>query len=627
MSDTSSGVEHSFSFGRTFLLPALWVLLLPIASYWFTSHQLGNWSKGLQRSTIRFLQKKGKKPNAAQLAYIKRLDIGELAFRRCGTFGFFNSSIPKADQRLCSAPLQFAWGRRLGIWLLLFALFAAITSGLGLLWARRSPMQQHRGFRLGWSVLRWFGVAHIVGQGVLSIFLSFWLTAIWFNIYIPKLIVIAVCIAGYAAFASIKALFATSPDDFKVHGLVLEPSDAPEFFAHIGELADKIGTEPPSHVVVGVDDNFFVTEAPFSIHEHFPGEQHPHPAEQSIEGRALFVSLPLMRILERDELDGVLAHELAHFVAGDTAQLSKLNMQFKAFDSYMGQLAESFTWGVASCMVAFRALFELITQEHSRVAEFHADQRAADATSAESISHSLLKIAAYSGYRHKTESEILEEMSKQQNLQIGGRVKEGFAAFLEEDAFRETVLQEAVPHPFDSHPPLRERLQQLGVSLELAQVVETLQEEPDATWCDAIPVADALEARLWRAYEELFQAQHEFLIALRLRPTNDEEREHVASFFPPVELYGKTGEREATVSWWGLTLKDGETVDFDDIRDLEKRDGVINESLVVQLKRGGSHKIKLVGAAEIFLGALNERWQRHHIALSEAEESASEENE
>jgi Zn-dependent protease with chaperone function len=74
----------------------------------------------------------------------------------------------------------------------------------------------------------------------------------------------------------------------------------------IDRLSHEIGTAAPDHVIVGIDDTFFVTEHPVAIQG------------ARCKGRTLFVSLSLLRTMPEDERTAVLAHELAHFSGYDT---------------------------------------------------------------------------------------------------------------------------------------------------------------------------------------------------------------------------------------------------------------------------------------------------------------------
>lgn len=602
------------SFIKTFILPALFVLVVPVLSYIFTSYQLAKWTAEFRKSLSTYLieQNGGAALGAEQLERLAALDIGAVSLKTCGTFGFFHEPEGGAGS-MCTGVLQFVWAKYISLGLLGFALIATVLAIISLLWALKKPAKQHRAFELGWWSLRLFGVPHVIGQSALMLFLSFWVTAIFMSVYSIKLIVLAALLAAFACFVAISALFKREQSMHAEHGLLLNPDDAPELFEHMRELASRIGAEPPTHVVLGVQDNFFVTEVPFAIFKRFPSEEQPAPELERVEGRTLYVSLPLMRTLSRDELSAVLAHELGHFAAGDTSLSRELNTRYKRFDVYLANM--TMTFGVASCLQAFRALFSLISQKHSRVAEFAADKAAADTVSAHDIANALLKIAAYSTYRAETEVQLFEAMSQADELNIAQRVDEGFAPFLQSQQRRASLLEDQIPHPFDSHPPLADRFERLGIEPPDDERCLSLAMPPSGSWYETIENAKLAEGVLWSAYEQKFRADHDFAIALRLRPESDEEIAHVERYFPVLEFAYKKGV--VLIDWRGLTLEDERQILFDALVSAERKDAFADTQLVLNTMDSGTAKISLSSFSDkgvAFLDAFNRYWQRFQIA-------------
>lgn len=82
-------------------------------------------------------------------------------------------------------------------------------------------------------------------------------------------------------------------------------------------------------------------------------------------------------------------------------------------------------------------------------------------------------------------------------------------------------------YPFDSHPPLSQRLSPLGLRLEEAKA--SLTTIGDGAWRLNIPDADELEHRQWKEFEERFRAYHEESLPYRFLPETPEERTVVAA--------------------------------------------------------------------------------------------------
>ncbi len=73
------------------------------------------------------------------------------------------------------------------------------------------------------------------------------------------------------------------------------------------ELAARLDTPAPQHLLVGLCDGFYVTANRVCL----------QPSGEHLEGRSLYLSLPLLGLLDRAEQDAVIAHELAHFAGRD----------------------------------------------------------------------------------------------------------------------------------------------------------------------------------------------------------------------------------------------------------------------------------------------------------------------
>lgn len=132
----------------------------------------------------------------------------------------------------------------------------------------------------------------------MAVALSFWVTALWLHMYSVKLIAIVGIFALVGIAAVVAAIFRRVDMTFGVAGTLLDPTRAGRFCEELNSIARKVNTPPPDQVIVGIDDNFFVTEVPVRVDG------------KKISGRTLFASLSLLKQLDAAEADGVLAHEL-----------------------------------------------------------------------------------------------------------------------------------------------------------------------------------------------------------------------------------------------------------------------------------------------------------------------------
>ena len=625
---------------RVFLLPVLWVFVIPAAGLAFTTTYISRWSPQMhaasQVSTAQMLAVKTPAQRAALQAQIQHaadaaspnitglgVTFERVIVDQCdGIFGFFSQ--PKSvlfGPSTCQEMLQFVWVKwiALGLMLMTGGVFFYVLCLWA--WARRSAAWQHLAFRLGWWGMKGFGLVHVIGQGVVLLFLSFWVTALWFEVYVVKLIFIVAVVVLFVMAMAIRALFAKDNIVHTEHGVRLERTQAPAFFAQMEAMAHAANISPPEHVILGIDDKFFVTESPFLLTH----AQHLEP----VEGRTLYMSLPLMRVLEKKEIEAILAHEFGHFLAGDTTTQRKLNIVYQRFLAYMARMSESVNLGVGYCMNAFHALFEGAIGHHSRQAEFAADSLAAGLVGEKPAGMALLKFVAYTSYRTQTEQDLLDAMDQDQDLHIEQRVRQGFLAFLSAPQTRESMLGQSAPHPFDSHPPLRERLVQMGVDPNLPGVFESPDwgEVPERTWWHEIQDVQEVEAALWKEYEDAFRSEHELLIAYRLMPSSSEDLAKLEVHFPSQTFVAKKEKHpDLVLNWEGIAYQGGPNIMFDTIKKIKRQNSNFQgQMLVLKLQNGKKEKVFLKRLAlpeMIFIAEFVRYWERYQVAHSYLAENA-----
>lgn len=509
---------------------------------------------------------------------------------------------------------QFLWAERLGWWGTWLGLFAfAFIGALGLL-AWRRPGAQYASFMLGWRGLQLMVAAETLMQATLAVWLSYWVTALLMNVYVPKLILIIALLALFAVWSIVRALFRAAPARLPVEAEPLSETDAPSLWAHVRALAARLGTEPPRAIVAGIDDNFFVTEQGLGL-----------VSGQQLEGRVLYLSLPLLRVLSTSEADAVFGHELAHFRGGDTAASAKLAPALVRYGQYLDALAEGgLTVPAALVMRLYRAVFELALKKEQRRRELVADAEAAKLTSPDDVARSLLKVTGYSAFRTETERALFEHRETHtSDLGLQARIDAGLQAHVTSQAFLQAVKTLHVPHPFDSHPLLEERFANVKTAVRVEDVARAFDRKPEKTWADEVVSGAELERRLWAAYEARFKAQHEVSLAYRYLPANDAERALVVKFFPEQRFTNKDGE--LAVNHVGVRTPDGTQFAFRDVQSAQIDDGSFSTHLVVKVTdpTGASStvRINLRGMspnAEPFKAAFANYWQRDQVARRSA---------
>ncbi len=509
---------------------------------------------------------------------------------------------------------QFDMARKVSLWTLVagVALLVAVI-GLGAM-AFVDRKMQYASFVTGWHLTTWASAAALVVQGAMAVWLSFWVTAFFFHKYSPKLIIIVGLAVAVGVFVAVAGIFKRVQSGSHAVGELVSEEDAPLLWKRIRHMAQRLKTEPPQHIVAGIDANFFVTEAPLTV------------GDQTLTGRTLFVSLPLLRVLDQAEADAVFGHELAHLRGGDTQSSARLRPKLVQYDHYRHAIRTGGLSAVVSPLLdLYRTIFEIALARDSREREFKADRIAAKLVSPAAIAQSLVKIAAYAQYRFKIEDELFgrNERHGQQALGIAGFVAQGLAPYASSDDFVDAMKTANVPHPFDSHPAMPERLRNVGMPLKVNDYGAIAVRKPATTWVQEITTADAIEQRLWSDYEKQFAQDHERSLAYRYEPANDEERALVLQYFPPV-VFALKGTETVEVSIDGIrTSTDGVTVGWDAVKALEYKESSFGNALIVSHPEKNAvglgaktTKIKLPGMKkdkDYFNAVVGDYWQRHQI--------------
>jgi len=603
---------------RVFLLTLVSLFAIPAATLVFTEY-------ALRTEDAEFLQAIEKR-----IASDTRLSAGDKAqateFYRSHPLSRACSATAPEDKnfhdKVCSPysmHWQFHWADRAAGWTLVLgaALLAAALVLGALAFANRGL--RYASFVAGWRLMTVSSALEVALQGAMLVWLSFWLTAYFMQSYYVKLIIIAGIAAAVAVFYAIYTLFKKLPFGNEIEGEVVAEADAPRLWERIRQLAARVKTAPPDQIVAGIDTNFFVTEAPCEV------------GGRTLQGRTLFVSIPLLRVLDQSEADAVLAHELAHLGGGDTRSSAALGPKLLQFDQYTWKMREGGLSIVAHYLLRlYRMIFAFALARDSREREYKADSVAASLTAPGAIVQSLIKIAAYASYRNDVERKLFAQDRQHDGaLGIAGFVAAGLPPYANSDAFVETMKTADVPHPYDSHPPLLERMRNVGHHVPESAYGAIVATAPAASWADDIETAAAIEQRLWSDYEQRFVQNHELSLAYRYEPATEEERAVVLRHFPPVAFALKNGEN-IEVSHAGLrqSVDGSSTIGWDEVKNLTFQDNTFGDLLVVTHHDKGmlgarTTKVKVGGLGkqkENFKGAVGRYWQRHQIMRAQQQQ-------
>lgn len=367
------------------------------------------------------------------------------------------------------------------------ALLAAAIGAFGLARIRamgRKAMASReallRAFTAGQKLLPWL----IVGNGFFLLFASaICLTLLTFffqysdhNKANMKLVIVAgltILAIIFMAFKLIwttwrisRRLFALEP--LEVIGASISENDAPALWAFTCEVTNRAKMDMPDHIVAGLDECFFVTENTMRLR----GRETLPP------GRTLYLPMPYMAFMGRDEAAAVIGHELAHFSGADTQYSQHFAPIYASTANNLGMLYEAdegwLDWLIRPTRMMveyFLNTFHLAERHWSRERELMADRVGASVAGARAIGLSLLRIGVLAPH-------VNEVLSHQHDKDARGGILGQVIAQVRERGLDDPGehLDDSQPHPTDTHPTTRQRLKALNVPEDpalLAQAAST----------------------------------------------------------------------------------------------------------------------------------------------------------
>lgn len=266
-----------------------------------------------------------------------------------------------------------------------------------------------------------------------------------------------------------------------VSGAAVDRSEAPQLWKYVDELARRCGTKSPDNLLLGMDPTFFVTEAPLRTWT------------QKLDGRTMYISLGLMRLLSSNELNAVLAHEFGHFVGEDTKFSTRFYPVYAGLGHALAELegGDSDGEGSAADIVLlpsqavlnlFYSIFAGAENTIGRDREFKADKFAQEKVGGEYLATALVKVAAFApafDHLHPQIGKVLEEGRYVSNV---GLFMATSIENVKEELLAGADYQHAkIIHPTDSHPPIAQRIERMEISVGAAVKSATQNRGDDST--------------------------------------------------------------------------------------------------------------------------------------------------
>lgn len=267
-------------------------------------------------------------------------------------------------------------------------------------------------------------------------------------ILISILLIIWYIIKGLFKLRKSFAMFRSEPSDVTGHAVSRE--EAPGLWQWVDEIAAKVGTPSPDHIVVGMTECFYVTSHSISLNEN-----------QLIEGKTLYFPLLYSALLNREEASAVIGHELGHFTSEDTTYSLNFAPIYAGMSHSISLVANEVQDYYSKVIMSpsvylgifFLEQFDFAVSHWSRIRELEADKAGASVSSPAAVASSLLRISAVSEVISETLGELYEGSLKTDDLLpvVMARLRE--RGVPEAGQF----LNEATSHPSDTHPQTRTR--------------------------------------------------------------------------------------------------------------------------------------------------------------------------
>ncbi|MGC2230462.1 MAG: M48 family metallopeptidase, partial [Candidatus Acidiferrum sp.] len=265
-------------------------------------------------------------------------------------------------------------------------------------------------------------------------------------------------------------------EKFEVPGLLLEPSAHPRLFEELNAIAAALEEPVPREVYLIGQVNAFVAD---------------RGGIMGIGSRRIMgIGLPLLSSLTVSEIRAVLAHEFGHYYSGDTKMgpwvyktQSAMIRTFRNIGSLgeLGRIAAlQFMNMVAAFILKWYFIFFMrVVNFVSRRKEYRADELACLVAGAEPLAQGLRKIhgaaMAWGTYWNTEVVPVLNQGCKP-------AIADGFSRFLAAPQIAvqvkegiEREVSEGKTKPFDTHPPLRDRIAAIeNLNAELGEKDEEL---------------------------------------------------------------------------------------------------------------------------------------------------------
>lgn len=253
----------------------------------------------------------------------------------------------------------------------------------------------------------------------------------------------------------------------RAHSLVIgrkvSAKEQPKIFALVHMLAKDLKAVPPKNIVLGIAPNFYVTSADVTV----------FPAGETFRNETLYLSLPLLRVLSKQEIAAVIGHELGHFKGEDTAFSLRFYPIYAGTGQALAALGEGREGAQLLALLPAMAILNFFMDRFSiaentigRVRELEADKAGAAVASPQALGTALLKIGAVAPAWPDINQTMVHALNEGRMF---ANVSEYYGKLANEAVKPEhlrAVGETVMAHPTDTHPTTLARIEAFGLKLE-----------------------------------------------------------------------------------------------------------------------------------------------------------------
>ncbi len=460
---------------------------------------------------------------AQQTSYVQSLNFVEICSGQVADSQEMIQQLQIED--VCDSLDRFAWVQMFSLILLGLGVLHLLTTWILGKAAGRSRQALISNFRLGWRLSTVFSLLILLGQTAVAVYTLYYFTTLLTGRYYPKLLLMIIIGGGWAFFKVAQMIVSHIPIESNESAAeAVSEVQAPGLWKAVREVAMKLNTAPPDHILMGLSTAFYVTEFPVR-----------HTAGVTL-GRTLFLSEPMMREMPLDEITAIIGHEMGHFQGEDTALTRELMPMLVKSDRTMLHLSEAGLIGAPAmhAMGVFSYFFEKSINAFRRERELMADAAGASITSAKSAALALARYS-YAAEIHAAtlDLQVISQIPKEQAFsQIQAEV-------CSNDKFWNSMTEHRIPHPFDSHPPLSIRTEKLGFGMD--ELKDLAMQPVGSSAYNQLIGANPILEKAQKEHTELLESAQQRM-ALKVASSDSVESQALLQrHFPTVVMAPKRG--------------------------------------------------------------------------------------